>query len=553
MSQISNIELTDLGAAQIRDWRFGYVQLRTNYREFFAQAYVNFSDAGDSYLRRSGSIIVDRSRLYVAQVQHSYDPWRFLELTYGVDAHFTRPETEWTLHGRNEQRDDISNVGGFVQADLSISSRLQALAAVRLDRDNVLENAVPSPRLTAIYHAGSDQALRLSYNRAFATPSTADLFLDILADVVPITDSNYWPYFGTIGANVRGAGSVDGFHFRRGSDSRPQMVSLYGNLLVADGSATDPAAYLPPDVNSVWRGMRLLVVGQDPSLDAALPESLSARVPGVFATLIDENTVDVIDMSSIQDVQPLKETATASLEAGYQGRIGKRLAVAASVYYTGKSDFVGPLQNVTPHVLIDSASFVETLSDDILARTGDTAQSQAIANSVYSGLRDVPIGLVSPVESKSATDVLATRRNFGKIDLVGLDVSATLHLSPRWDVTGNYSYTSEDLFKNVDGISDVATNSPKHKFSGMLQYQSSGRRLGGQLHVHWVDGFPVSSGYYVGDVERYLDFGMNLSYRMLSKTRLLLSVQNLLDERHAEFVGAPELGRLAIVRLSQEW
>lgn len=551
-SQASNIELTDFGAAQIRDWRFGYVQARTSYRKFFVQGYINFSDGGDSYLRRSGSRIIDRSRLYVAQFQHTYDPWAFLKLTYGLDAHFTRPETEGTLHGRNEQRDDISSLGGFVQSEVRISSRLQALAAARLDHDNVLDDPVPSPRVAAIYHAGEDQSLRLAYNRAFGTPSTADLFLDVLTGTYATPDTALIPYLGATLMEFRGAGSVDGFHFSRGADSRPQMVSLYGDLLVASGAATSADAYLPPDVNSTWPGMRLLLVGQAPALDAILPDSLGAQVPAVFARVNESGRFEPVNVASIQDVHPLRETATSTLEAGYKGRIGKRFAVSADVYYTEKSDFVGPLQNETPHALIDSAAFVNVLRDDIFQRTGDSVLSDSVARAVVDQLEELPIGLVSPVESQSARDVLYTRRNFGTIDLVGLDLSATMHLNSRWDVTGTYSFISENLFRQLDGISDVATNAPRHKCSGMLQYQNRSRTLSGQLNLRWVDGFPVRSGVYVGEVERYMEVGFNLSYQLWSRTQVLLSVQNVLDQRHAEFVGSPELGRLAVLRVSQQ-
>jgi len=34
-------------------------------------------------------------------------------------------------------------------------------------------------------------------------------------------------------------------------------------------------------------------------------------------------------------------------------------------------------------------------------------------------------------------------------------------------------------------------------------------------------------------------------------TRLNLTVQNLLNNKHKEFVGLPEIGRLALVRLTQ--
>jgi iron complex outermembrane receptor protein len=559
LSQASNIELTDLGAAQIKDWRFGYVQLRTNYKNLFAQAYINFSDAGGSYLRRSGALIIDRSRLYVGQIQHAAHPWRVLRLTYGLDALLTRPETDYTLHGTNEDRDNLDAIGAYAQADVSISSRLKAMAAARLDRDNVIEDPVFSPRLALVYNVAKQQTLRLSYNRAFSTPSTADFFLDVLAGTAEIPDTSViWLYMGGTLANFRGGGSVDGFRFHFGDDRRPQMVSLYGDSLVAlDDEITDPNAYLEPDVNSVWPAMRQMLIGINPPWDFVLPGSLSTKVPGTFARMIvvDDSTLkyESVPKNSIQNVTPLEQTTTNSIEFGYKGRIGKRLAASADVYYTQKENFVGPLQNESPHVMIDRDTFIVVLGEAIRDSTGDSVSAYNLAESIYDQIGQLPIGLVSPVEYQNAIDVLSTRRNFGMVDLFGVDLAATFHLNPNWNITGTYSYISQDLFRKVDGIRDVATNAPRHKVSGALSFLSRGRALRSQLHLRWIDGFPVQSGVYVGQVERYVEVNLNLSYRFLKHTEVYLTVQNLFDNRHAEFVGAPELGRLAMVRLSQRW
>ena len=82
----------------------------------------------------------------------------------------TRPETEGTLHGGNENEDDIDALGGYGQVDVAVSPRLNAVAAVRVDRDNVIEDPVYSPRLAVYYLAGAQHNLRASYNRAFGTP-----------------------------------------------------------------------------------------------------------------------------------------------------------------------------------------------------------------------------------------------------------------------------------------------------------------------------------------------------------------------------------------------
>ena len=67
---LRNLDLTPLGAAQVDNWRYTYVQSRFTHGALFAQAFINVSDAGDTYLLRNGNRIVDRSQMLVAQAQH---------------------------------------------------------------------------------------------------------------------------------------------------------------------------------------------------------------------------------------------------------------------------------------------------------------------------------------------------------------------------------------------------------------------------------------------------------------------------------------------------
>ncbi|NIR50259.1 MAG: TonB-dependent receptor plug domain-containing protein, partial [Aliifodinibius sp.] len=69
-NRANQVELTDIGAAQARDWIYAYVQGRLIYKDLFLQGFTNFSDAGDTYLLRSGNLIEDNSKLFAGQIQH---------------------------------------------------------------------------------------------------------------------------------------------------------------------------------------------------------------------------------------------------------------------------------------------------------------------------------------------------------------------------------------------------------------------------------------------------------------------------------------------------
>ena len=109
-SNTNGIELTGLGAGEARDWSYSYWQARLLHKDLFIQAYGNESNAGESFMRRSGNLIVDNSQFISYQIQHSTEVGK-LALTYGADAYLTRPKTLRTINGNNEYSDNIDEKG----------------------------------------------------------------------------------------------------------------------------------------------------------------------------------------------------------------------------------------------------------------------------------------------------------------------------------------------------------------------------------------------------------------------------------------------------------
>ncbi|MGH7545535.1 MAG: TonB-dependent receptor, partial [Gemmatimonadota bacterium] len=174
----SSIEMTGIGAAQARDWRYTYVQARLRHKELFAQSYINFSDAGETYLLRDGSLIEDNSFLYVGQVQHGLNVGERQRFIYGVDFIQTIPRTDSTINGINEEDDDITEVGGYVQSETRLSPQFDLVTAARLDYHSVVEDLVFSPRVAVVFRPQPGHNFRATYNRAFSQPTTNNLFLD---------------------------------------------------------------------------------------------------------------------------------------------------------------------------------------------------------------------------------------------------------------------------------------------------------------------------------------------------------------------------------------
>ena len=74
---------------------------------------------------------------------------------------------------------DARNEGGaYVQDEIFLNNRFRWVVGGRVDKFSSISSAVFSPRTTFIYKPASDQALRVSFNRAFRSPSFVNNNID---------------------------------------------------------------------------------------------------------------------------------------------------------------------------------------------------------------------------------------------------------------------------------------------------------------------------------------------------------------------------------------
>ncbi len=330
-------------------------------------------------------------------------------------------------------------------------------------------------------------------------------------------------------------------------------------------------------------------------LAASLAASTQEEISNGFANLIPEQvdgvktvlrslnpeTRQFVDVEDVNDVDPLTPTITQTYEFGYKGILMNKLAFSADVYHTRINDFIGPLVVETPNVFLDAETLGAFLAKHLTAALSDpqnASLNQAllafdapakggngngsaideltklfVAGTENNGPAFIPFGTVTPEQAADPNAVMLTYRNYGDISLNGLDCSLTYYLNPSWSFGGNYSFVSKDLFPDVDGIRDIALNAPKNKFGANVQYLNTNLGLGAGGRMNFVAGFPVNSGVYVGEIKSYYTIDLNAGYDLPfgPRPRLSLTVQNLLNRRHQQFIGAPEIGRLSLVRLTQ--
>jgi len=584
-NQGDQIELTGLGPAQAGGWSYRYLQARFNYKNLFVQSFVNASNAGDTYILNTGQIIKDNSKVIVGQAQHSVTLAQRQRFTYGLDAILTRPDTKGSINGRNENKDNIDEFGVYLQSETKVLRKLDLVAAARLDDHNHIEAPVLSPRVALVFKPASNHSLRATYNRAFGTPSTNSLFLDILLSRVSFAGSTLF--------DVRTYGVPNTGYSFSFNNGRPQMVSRFFT----------PGTYLDSHViNPLWPGIRQFLgqIANDPEalkrlpppfniltpevareIIGVLPQQLTANpVPGVpkrlnlvAAQLGNAAPFDPIDISSVQNIAPIKPTITNNFELGYKGIIGGKLLLTVDLYHTRIKDFVGPLKVETPNVFANGDSLSKALATQLRAdpKAVETLQKYGLTPEVFAPafagfLQGVPLAVISPRELKSNVEVMQTFRNFGEVSLNGMDVTLSFFASPKWTLSGNYSFVTKNglnIFKrpnrvfirNLDGIANLALNAPGNKVALAIQYRVPEPGYDLELRGRYIEGFPMESGAYAGEIQTYTVVDLNFGYDLpFSKnTRFALNVNNLLDKKHAQFIGAPILGRLIMTRLTQSF
>ncbi len=551
----SSIELTGVGAGQADGWGYSYFQGRMAKGRLFAQAFLNRSDAGDSFLLRTGQPIIDESTMMVGQIQHGFTVGESQDFTYGVDLQRTEPKTGGSITGRNEDDDIINEAGGYVHSNTALSDKVDFVAALRVDYHNRLEDLVFSPRAAVVFKPAENQNFRVTFNRAFSTPTTNNLFLDLVA-------ANIGPY------SVRTLGvPEDGLTFSDTCTGGIQDLCMYsafnpGGPTQAIPAVAPTAAYWNPFL----QGVLAASLGETNPLLGVLVPALSnpGAVPGETVPTsglvrFNQESSTFVPDNGPQDIQRIKPTISNTFEVGYKGVIGGRLLVAADVYSNRLRDFVGPLRTETPTVNWNAAE----VQAFVLGRLGPAIQggqiTQQQAGDIVRALAGVPIGTVAP-DQAPGTDLILTYRNFGDVDLWGADLSFQFLATDRLSLTGSYAHVSDECIDfNEDGscssANDIALNAPANK--GSLGARWDDRILGLTLEgrVRFSDGFPMNSGVYIGDIPSFSVLDANVSYQLpwAPGASVTLTGTNLFDNVHRESIGAPEIGRLLMVRLAYEF
>ncbi len=566
----TGLEMTGLGAAQTRDYVYEFYQARLNKGRFFGQAYYNTNDTGDTYLLRDGTPLIDQSTLFSAQAQYGLALLdEVQDFTFGWDYFATRPESMSRIYGSYDDNDDLDEWGIYLQSKTALSPQLDLILAGRMDAHSVLPDNVWSPRAGLVFRPRENQSFRLTYNRAFSTPTTLNLFVDVSAGFAPDP-------LGPLGYGTRAFGTgPDGYSFQREDGTLRGMRSPF--------NPAGPDKLLPADPAILWP-LAVGVLRAQGAIDgqtAALLNSLSPSSEEIGLMLLDVSTQTLAPASEVRglDVPSLRESYTETFELGWTAVLRDRVAISADVYRMEKNDFVSPLTPHTPLILLNGqdvgAFMAEPVGTAIAQRLimagmdpqTASATAQAQVAQLAAGIAQIPLAVVSSDQvAAQGAEVIVGYRNIGDVTLWGGDIAVQAFLTDEWTLSGTYSHVSKDYFA-VPG-NPITLNAPKNKGSATVAYRNLTSGFNASGRVRFTDSFPASGASIEGTrcitggtggifeedcVEASAIFDLTAGYQVPdTRATLQVSVNNVFNSGYRSFVGVPSVGRFAMLRVKYD-
>lgn len=609
----SGLEYTGAnGTAFAKNWTYQSIQQRARIGRLFGQVFLNMSDAGNddslsldgTFLLRSGQPIVDQSRSWAAQLQHGMALGSKWDFVYGLDYISTNPRTGNTINGRNENIDNVREVGGYIQSTTRLSPRFDLVAALRVDNNDQVDGVQTSPRAALIYRPNETQNFRFTYNRAFQTPANFTWFLDL------IQSRN----LGGLPYNIRALGNPPktGWTFNRSCDPAINSGLCMRTIFTgpAGESVWQPATAAVAYPGVIANNASALVSGLTPAIAQGL--GVSPQVAGgvaqqlvTFLGSLRPNASQVgtemrmilpgsrlITATDVRDIGPLKASFNNTFELGYKGIIGSRLRLAVDAWREKRGDVGNPAGLTTPNIFFNRTSLqtymtnalIPAITAALMGPPFNMSQAQAqgtanvfapqVATTVSGNFAPLPLGIVTFNSNTfaSARDIYATYTSYDTtITVSGIDVGMDFVANNNWTFNGTMSWVDNDSFPAVVSSNNrpLMLNAPKNKLSLGSQFRSTAGTWGIDARVRYLGEYPVNSGVYATDVDypvpgatgtyRYgdrinaatiVDVGFNWRFQPAGNPVLFsIRADNLFDAKYRTMPGMPELGLLVVTRL----
>jgi len=583
-----------------------WTQARIQKGGLFAQAFWLTNDGGGdepTFLYQTGSSTrVDRTQLE-AQLQYNFDTPNILNAnwTAGFDYRNSSANTFNLVYGRNEDDDDFTILGAYVQAKFALGDKLDLVLAGRGDRFNFLDDTGFSPRAVFVFKPSPKHTFRAGFNRAVGAPTQLQTNIDFPVNQVIPGSFDIW----LVGNRNEQTFNNPTLQWFTGAIPTTQLGALDGLPLgVILGAEAAPGVTL----NQAVAAGVVAQLGLDPTTAPAAPivGQILGQLndPAVLASLGTGGTLspgfNVFNGEPLDliNAPPAELRIEDTWEAGYKGLLGDKLGVSVDIYnrtidnstlFTGISpayvligaDGAPGIGGIDGTVGTAVQNFAQPQIEAALIAAGvDAATAAAGAaaigagiNQGYTGGASAAINTASPafggaslaqvfaalpfhattptdnVPSNGVAHLAAGYRTFDAFDYWGADVGLNYFVNNDLSFFGNYSWTSENEFNpQVAGATEGSTEltsiaQPTNRYRMGVNYTPA-CGFNGNLSYQHDDSFQAFLGaQYSGptDVKNLVD--ASLGYKFNTGLFLGVSAQNLLDNEYRTFPGFPTIGR----------
>ena len=288
------------------------------------------------------------------------------------------------------------------------------------------------------------------------------------------------------------------------------------------------------------------------------------------------NRMDIMDSDSS------KLSTETTYELGYSNTIGK-FSFAIDIYNIRKTNMV-TMRQVTPHVALDPGAAQQGMYStmaNVFYRTylsaglpGSVAAQYALFLGGVAGqyaaatAASIPsFGLVQADQSNGMSRIFWGAMNFGEINYWGSDIATSYEINDAASLFANYSFINQTEFtkEDVSGGDETSPavyhlNIPKHRVKAGFAYNpEKGMNFGvsfryqNSMNINTLNSNNSDLFWFDGFVPKRTVWDMNVGLPLSSKTRLDLTVDNVLGKKYQTMVNMPMVGQQALFTLTHNF
>ncbi len=526
-----------------------FAQVRVQSGGFFGQAFWSFQDGsdGNTYLYGTGLTTINEAHQFETQLQYNFQAANDkLDITLGTDYRVNTIETEGSIHGRFEDDDDYSIIGGYGQITVKASPKFDFIAAGRVDRFAALDEYAFSPRIGVVYKVNPKHTIRATWNKAFGAPTAVNLYADLplgfLAPNVP-----FW-LIGGSEPHTYDNGSATEFITGANIPTQDYPLNLAYGAVTASLPGVDPA-FNDPDLQALLNGRITSITGNSAGTPTGSP--------------ITRGT--------------LKLSESDMFEIGYKGVVGSKLSIALDVYYNRRqNNLTAPVATapllVYPGLGTDLGTQVAgAFTDDELAPFGlDVATLAGTYTAVADGIAN-PGGTPSPLATLNNDQLLETTQaqgfgggyglaylNIKELDYWGIDFGLEYFFTSDISVFGNLSWLSDAYWSDleIDGSetgTEFSLNIPDTQLKFGFDY-SPDAGFYGNIALRYNNAWRSVNGTpWTGDVDSYTLVDAGAGYKFDFGLNVGVTATNIFDVDYQPIFGAPVIGALVLGKATFEF